>query len=85
MHYILYCLSCFLEKILLSCVIFSVFRMLLFLFGKGGGGWAFWLSPGNGLFMKKPGNKSTLTAPGKRKNTVFLQIRNNGCRLLLMS
>ncbi|PND13723.1 hypothetical protein CXT84_05270 [Akkermansia muciniphila] len=36
MHYILYCLSCFLEKILLSCVIFSVFRMLLFLFGKGG-------------------------------------------------
>jgi len=52
---------------------------------RRGGGWAFWLSPGNGLFMKNPGNKSTLTAPGKRKNTVFLQIRNNGCRLLLMS
>ena len=52
---------------------------------RRGGGWAFWLSPGNGLFMKKPGNKSTLTAPGKRKNTVFLQICNNGCRLLLMS
>ena len=52
---------------------------------RSGGGWAFWLSPGNGLFMKNPGNKSTLTAPGKRKNTVFLQIRNNGCRLLLMS
>ncbi|PNC70570.1 hypothetical protein CXU05_07435 [Akkermansia muciniphila] len=59
--------------------------MLLFLFGEGGGGWAFWLFPGNGLFMKNPGNKSTLTAPGKRKNTVFLQIRNNGYRLLLMS
>ena len=34
MYYILYCLSCFLEKILLSCVIFSVFRMLLFVFGE---------------------------------------------------
>ncbi|ANU60965.1 hypothetical protein ADH72_01440 [Akkermansia muciniphila] len=35
-HYILYYLFCFLEKILLSCVIFSVFRMLLFCLAKGG-------------------------------------------------